>query len=266
MKKIIALVLVLALALCCASCGGTKVKTLDDIKKSGKLVVGTSADFAPYEFHIIDDAGNDVIVGFDMALAKAIADDIGVELEIKDMNFDSILMELTSGNIDLGIAGFSPDPERAKTVDFSDLYYLGGQSFAILKANAGKYDSYDDFAGLQVGAQSGSIQADLLAANCPDAQPVLLKTVPDIIMELISGKIEGAFIETAILENYIKQYPEIAEMCAVDYDQEGSAIAIMKGNDTLTAAVNEVIAKVVADGTMDAYVAEANELSSKAIA
>ena len=282
MKKLIALILTLVLALSLVACSSSssdssstdsdssdstasETPNVDAIKAAGKLVVGTSADFAPYEFHILDENGEDTIVGFDMSLAQAIADELGVELEIVDQSFDSILLDLQQGTIDLGIAGFSPDPERKEVADFSDYYYLGGQAFAINKANADKYTSFEDFAGLQVGAQTGSIQADLLAENCPDAQAVLLSKVPDIILELVNGKIEGAFIETAVLENYIKNYPDVMMMCEVPYDSEGSAVAIKKGNDDLTAVVNDVIAKVTADGSMDQWVAEANELSDQEI-
>lgn len=280
MKKLLALALALILVLSLASCGSKKEETstdtaattaasstpkVDAIKAAGKLVVGTSADFAPYEFHVMVD-GKDTIVGFDVALAQDIADELGVELEIVDMSFDSILIELQKGSIDLGIAGFSPDPERAETFDFSDIYYEGGQSFCIMQENADKYKSYADFAGLQVGAQSGSIQADLLTKNTPDAQAVLLTTVPDVVLELTSGKIQGAFLETAIYESYKKTYPNIMELCPVEYDVQGSAVALNKGNEDLLAVVNAVIKKDTSDGTMDKYVADANELSSQAIA
>ncbi len=291
MKKLIALMLVLVLAFSFVACGqpaddsnasndgdnaaaGDGSNAADNsgdaadsavakIQAAGKLVVGTSADFAPYEFHILQD-GKDVIVGFDMDLAQAIADHLGVELEIKDMNFDSILIELLGGTVDLGIAGFSPDPER--DCDFSDIYYFGGQSLAILEDNKDKYTDYASFDGLQVAAQSGSIQADLLAEHTPNANAVLLKTVPDVVMELVSGKVEGAYLETAILENYMKTYPQIVQLCEVEYDQEGSAVAIKKGNDDLTAVVNEVIAELVASGKMDEFITTANELSDQAIA
>ena len=89
-----------------------KVKTVTD----GKLVLGTSADYSPYEFHIYEN-GVDKIVGFDVALAQAIADELGVELEIHDIPFDSILMELNMGSVDIGIAGFTPTPARLEAID-----------------------------------------------------------------------------------------------------------------------------------------------------
>lgn len=226
----------------------------------GKLTIGTSPDFAPYEFYHINN-GNPELVGFDIALAKKIAEELGLELQVVPMDFDGILMELQNGNVDLGISGFSPSPERAQTFDFSDIYYTGGQAFVIRKADADKYKDYAAFDKLPVGAQTGSIQMGLAEANTPNANIIGLAKVTDIISELVSGKLEGAFIEKAVAEQYIKNYPELQIAWDVPYDTEGSAIALKKGSD-LVPAVNKVISKVLADGTMDGYIAEAQELAS----
>ena len=229
----------------------------------GKLKVATSPDFAPYEFYHIDEEGTPQLAGFDMALAQRIADDLGLELEVVPMDFDGILMELQSGNVDLGIAGFSPSPDRAEVFDFSDLYYLGGQSFCINAANKDKYTSFEDFAGLPVGAQTGSIQYGLMEKNTPDANQIGLAKVTDIVNELITGKLEGAFIETAVAKQYAINYPDLYIAWDVEYeDAEGSAVAIAKGHDDLLAAVNAVIANAIADGSMDEYVAKAQEMAS----
>ncbi len=226
----------------------------------GKLTIGTSPDFAPYEFYHINN-GNPELVGFDIALAKKIAEELGLELQVVPMDFDGILMELQNGNVDLGISGFSPSPERAQTFDFSDIYYTGGQSFVIRKADSDKYKDYAAFDKLPVGAQTGSIQMGLAEANTPNANIIGLAKVTDIISELVSGKLEGAFIEKAVAEQYIKNYPELQIAWDVPYDTEGSAIALKKGSD-LVPAVNSVISKVLSDGTMDGYIAEAQELAS----
>ncbi len=226
----------------------------------GKLTIGTSPDFAPYEFYHINN-GNPELVGFDISLAQKIADELGLELQVVPMDFDGILMELQNGNVDLGISGFSPSPERAQTFDFSDIYYTGGQAFVIRKADSDKYKDYAAFDKLPVGAQTGSIQMGLAEANTPNANIIGLAKVTDIISELVSGKLEGAFIEKAVAEQYIKNYPELQIAWDVPYDTEGSAIALKKGSD-LVPAVNKVISKVLADGTMDGYIAEAQELAS----
>ena len=144
---------------------------------AGKLTVATSPDFAPYEFYHINADGTPELSGFDVALAKRIAEDLGLEVQFVPMDFDGILMELQSGNVDLGMAGFSPSPERADTFDFSDLYYKGGQSFVIRKADHDKYKDYAAFDKLPVGAQNGSIQMDLAKENTPNANSIGLSKV-----------------------------------------------------------------------------------------
>lgn len=229
----------------------------------GTLTVATSADFSPYEFHIMKD-GQDTIVGFDMALAQAIADYLGLELVIKDMDFDSIITEVQMGTVDMALAGFSVQPERAEVIDFTDVYYTGGQSFVYLAKNADKYKSYDDLKGLGVAAQAGTIQADLLTENCPDSQQVLLADMNDIIMELLAGKVEGAFVETVVAQNYIKNYPDLQIAWDVPYDSTGSAAVVQKGNDALREAANNVISYVTANGDFGTWVEEAMDLSDQA--
>lgn len=279
MKKILSAVMAGAVALSLTACGGNSASSASTASSAasaaasepaaalqtvnpGKLTVATSPDFAPYEFYYIDENGDAQLSGFDVALAGVIADKLGLELEVIPMDFDGILMELQSGNVDIGMAGFSPDPDRAETFDFSDIYYMGGQSFCVTKDNLDKYKDYSDFDGKSVGAQTGSIQMKLANENTPNANIVGLSKVTDVINELISGKLDGAFIETAVAECYAKNYPELALAWDVPYEAEGSAVALKKGNDALLAAVNSVIAEVKEDGTMDQLVAEANELAS----
>ena len=236
------------------------LKTVTD----GKLTVATSPDFAPYEFYAIDDNGDPVLAGFDPALAQYVADYLGLELEIVPMDFDGVLAELANGTVDLGMAGLSPDPKRADSMDFSDIYYTGGQSFVCVQSNK---DKFTDLAStnnpeFSIGAQTGSIQVDLAETNSPDADIVQLTKVTDIVAELLSGKLDGAYIETAVALSYAQNYPELCVLLDVPYDSEGSSIGVVKGNDALLAAVNEAIAAALADGSMDKFVAEANEKAS----
>lgn len=230
----------------------------------GKLTVATSPDFAPYEFYALDENGEPHIAGFEMALAQYIADYLGLELEIIPMDFDGTLMELQNKTVDLGMAGYSPKPEREAIMDFSDVFYTGGQSFVTTKANADKFASLDDTnkAEYSFGAQTGSIQVDLCQQYSPDAQLVQLAKVTDIIADLISGNLDGAYIETAVAESYALNYPDLAVVLEVPYDAQGSVVGVYKGNEALLAGVNEAIAQALADGSMDQFVAEANELAS----
>lgn len=230
----------------------------------GTLTVATSPDFAPYEFYAIDENGTPSLAGFDLALAAYIADFLGLELVIVPIDFDGVLMELSTKAADLGMAGLSPDPKRTGIMDFSNLYYIGGQSFVTVK---GKEDQFPNLEATndpkyQIGAQTGSIQVDLMQTNSPNAQQIQLNKVPDILMELISGKLDGAYIETAVAECYAKNYPELAIILDVPYDVAGSAIGVQKDNPVLLQAVNATIAAALQDGSMADFVAEANELAT----
>lgn len=265
MKKLIALVLTLAMlaSLFTMAALAEEKKEITTINP-GVLTVATSPDFAPYEFYSLDDEGNPTLAGFDMALAKYIADYLGLELEVIPMDFDGTLMELAAKNVDIAMAGYSPDPAREEKMDFSDIYYTGGQSFVAVKDKADLFASLEDTnkAGYQIGAQLGSIQVKLAKENSPDADIVELSKVTDIIAELLAGHLDGAYIETAVAESYAKNYPELAIVLPVPYDQEGSVVGVYKGNAELLAGINEAIAAAIADGSMDAFVAEANELAS----
>ena len=295
MKKFLTLMLALAMVLSLAACGG---KDADDSSPSdagtqqpadtgsddsgdagsdaadwktslttinaGKLTVATSPDFAPYEFYAIADDGTATLAGFDMDLAQYIADYLGLELEVVPMDFDGTIMELQQGNVDLGMAGYSPDPKRAGAMDFSDVYITGGQSFVCLQENK---DKFPDLASAnspdyQIGAQVGSIQADLAKEHTPDADIIELAKVPDILAELLTGKMDGAFIETMVAESYAASYPELCVVLDVPYDAKGSVVGVSKGNEALLAGVNEAINAALSDGSFDQYVVDAVEQAS----
>ena len=273
MKKFLALMLALMMALSLVACGekgpaddgaaddGAVVENTYNTLTPGVLTVATSPDFAPYEFYVVDESGEYQLAGFDMALAQYIADYLGLKLEVIPMDFDGTLAELAAKTVDLSMAGYSPDPARMDKMDFSDLYYLGGQSFVTVKANADKFPSLEATNDPQwtIGAQNGSIQMDLANENSPEADIVSLTKVTDIIAELIAGTLDGAYIETAVAETYAINYPDLAIVLDVPYDAEGSAVGVSKDNTALLEGVNAAIAAALADGSMDKFVAEANE-------
>ncbi|MBO4937513.1 MAG: transporter substrate-binding domain-containing protein [Oscillospiraceae bacterium] len=241
-----------------------ELKPLIKTITSGKLTMVTSPDFAPYEFYALDENGNPSLAGFDIALGQYIADYLGLELEIVPMDFDGTIAELGTGKADIGMAGYSPDPDRENAMSFSMIYYAGGQSFVCHADNAANFTALSDAnkAEYQIGAQIGSIQADLAKENTPDADIVELGKVTDIIAEVIGGKLDGAFIETVVAETYAKNYPELCVVLNVPYDQEGSVVGVNKNNPALLAAVNLAIQAALEDGSMSRFVAEANELST----
>ena len=280
MKKFLALLMTIAMVLSLAACGGSKEEAPAQTNEpaaaeepaepaittvtEGKLTVATSPDFAPYEFYAIDESGNAQLAGFDMALAQYIADYLGLELEVVPMDFDGVLAEVTAGNVDLGMAGLSPDPDRMEAMDFSDIYYQGGQSLVVVQENKDKWASLEELndSSLTIGAQLGSIQYDLAEENTPDADIVQLAKVTDVVSELLGGKLDAGYIETVVAESYAKNYPDLYIAFDVPYEVEGSAVGVVKGNEALLAGVNEAIAAALADGSMDDFVVQANEQAS----
>ena len=280
MKKFLALLMTMAMVLSLAACGGSKEEAPAQTNEpaaaeepaepaittvtEGKLTVATSPDFAPYEFYAIDESGNAQLAGFDMALAQYIADYLGLELEVVPMDFDGVLAEVTAGNVDLGMAGLYPDPDRMEAMDFSDIYYQGGQSLVVVQENKDKWASLEELndPSLTIGAQLGSIHYDLAEDNTPDVDIVQLAKVTDVVSELLGGKLDAGYIETVVAESYAKNYPDLYIAFDVPYEVEGSAVGVVKGNEALLAGVNEAIAAALADGSMDDFVVQANEQAS----
>lgn len=236
---------------------GEDGKQEDGTANADTLVLGTSADFAPYEYHKMMD-GKDTILGFDVALARQIAADLGKELVIKDMDFGNLLTELQNGTVDLVAAGLSPTEERKKEVDFSEPYYFGDQCCIIRAEDQDKYKSTADFKGQSLAAQVNSIQEGIVKEQFPDATLVSLAKLPDEIMSLSSNKVEGVIVEVAVAKGFIAQNPDlmIAEF-EVPYEAKGSCIAVQKGNEALLERVNKTIAEVKENGKMDEFIKEA---------
>lgn len=231
---------------------------IEKIKAAGELRLGTEAQYAPYEFKTADGT----IVGFDIELAQAIADELGVELVITDMAFDGLLAALQTDAIDIAIAGMTPDADRALQVDFSKIYYEATQSVVIRKADAELYKTIASLTGKQVGAQKGTIQETIVKEQMTASTLLALDKVPTLIMELIAGNIAGVVIETPVAAGYVKNNTDLMISEIVVEDEEGgSAVAVKKGSTELVDLINTVIDKVIADGSFDTWVFEANELS-----
>lgn len=258
MKKFVAMIL--AVLMICGLFAGCGASSSGLTVKEGKLTVATSPDFAPFEFYSLDESGKPTLAGFDVALAQYIADYMGLELEIIPMDFDGTLSELTSKKVDLSMAGYSPDPARENSMAFSDVYYTSGQAFICTRKNVSKFSTIADAnkAEYQVGVQIGSIQYGLAQENTPDADIVQLSKVTDIIAEVLSGKLDGAFVETAVAETYIKNYPELTIALDVSYEKDGYVIGVSKGNEALLTSVNQAIAKAKEDGSLAKFIEEAN--------
>ena len=138
------------------------------IQESGELVVGLSADYAPFEFHATVD-GVDTVVGFDVAIAEKIAADLGVKLKIEELGFDALLGALKTGKIDMVISGMNATPEREKEVNFTDGYMTVTQKVIVRKADADRFASLAELNGANIGVQKQSDQEALAQVELPDS-------------------------------------------------------------------------------------------------
>lgn len=233
-----------------------------EIKEKGKIVLGTAADYPPYEFHK-EINGKDNIVGFDIDIAKAIAADLGVELEIKDMKFDGLLAALVAGDIDFIVAGMVPTEERKQSVDFSIPYYDAEQKMLVKAENAGKVKTADDLKGKVIGAQKSTLQEEIARTKIEASEVKALSKITDLVLELQNDKIYGLILAGPVAEAYAKQNPAFV-MPEISFGREdGVAVAVGKGNTDLVDAINATLEKNIKDGTVDKLIGEATMLSEQ---
>ena len=283
-RKIAALILALAMVLTLVACGGSSAPAdigaqqatpaqgsqapagdqneLDRIKESGVLRLGTSADYPPYEFHAMVD-GQDKIVGFEIAMAQKMADDLGVELEVTDMGFDALLISLQQGDFDMVMAGMSENEERKQSASFSDNIFSNQQIVIIRKEDEDKYTTVESLKDQPVGAQAGSTQVQYATeALGTDKDLVQLTKLPNLVMELKAGKIEAVFTNSLIAQAYTTTNDDlVVKDIGLDIPPTGFAIAVQKGSDALLEYCNKELADMKASGLIDQYIAEAEILA-----
>lgn len=237
-----------------------KETKLDQIKKSGKLVVGTSADYPPYEFHK-EVNKKDEIVGFDIEIAKALAKDLGVTLEIKDMKFDGLLAALEAGNVDFVISGMTPTPERQQSVDFTKIYYTAVQKVVVRTEDKDKYKSIDDLKGKKVGAQKAATQETIVREQMPNSEVKALSKISDLMLDLKNNKSDALVVELPVATAYLSKNPDLTITdIKLENPDSGSAIAVKKGSPELVEAMNKSLDKLINDKAIDKMVTEANDL------
>lgn len=240
--------------------GKAEEHTVEAIKAKGKLVLGTEAQYAPFEFKDMD--AN--FVGCDIWLAQQVADALGVELEVMDMAFDGIIPAVKSNQVDIGIAAFTVDEERAKEIDFTDMYQKDEQMLIVKKGNEEVYTTKESLAGQQVGAQRGTTQSKLIQSALPDSKLFELDKWPTLAMEVANGNIAAIVVDGAVGQNLIATNDGIAQANFTFSEEEasfGKAAVVAKGKDDLKELVNAVIANVTSDGSFDAAYDEAVALS-----
>lgn len=266
MKKLLKLLICSSLVISLFGCGQSndkEDKSLEKIKQKGQLVIGTSADYAPREFHMVID-GKDTIVGYDIDIAKEIAKDIGVELKIQDIAFEGLLTSLNAGQVDMVIAGMAVTPERLEAVDFSIPYGKStdlneGQKLVIRKEDKDLYTSIESLANKNVAVQKSGLQEQIAKKQLSNSKITYLSKIPMLVLELQSKKVDAIILANDVAKNYANENPDlyVTDIPLVQ-EIEGTAIAFKKGSDALVEQTNFTLERLMSEGTMDEII-EKNE-------
>ncbi len=255
LKEFLFLVMVAALTISITACG--EGATMKKIEKSGKLVIGTSADYTPFEHHAFRN-GKDTIIGVDISIAEEISKDLGVQLEIVEMGFDELLPELNNNRVDIVISGMAPDEERSKSADFSKVYYQSTQCVMVRAEDKERIKSIADLKKKRVGVQSGTVQEKIAKEQMKDAEIVKLGKISDLVMELKSEKIDALVVELPVANYYIKNNNDLTlSEVKVKEETEGFAIAVKKGNLELLKLIDQSLDRMKLDGSIEKFVLEA---------
>ncbi len=274
MKKLVAMLLAAAVSVSLIACGGSSSApasgnetketaeagdaaaaegAVSEAIADGKLIVGTNAEFPPFEY--LGDNGEPD--GFDVALIKAIGEKLGVEVEIQNMEFGSLITSIGS-KIDIAIAGMTVTDERKNAVDFSDAYYDAVQ-YVILPADSA-IAAKDDLLGKTIGCQLGTtgeyLIDDLIAQDGATQKKSYNKAV-DAVNDLLNGRLDAVIIDKNPAEVFQSNYPDqikLSDGANFEFKPEQYAIAMPKGDTVLAEKINAALAEMKADGTFDALV------------
>lgn len=273
MKKLTAMLLALVMALSLVACGqkADNNKTDDNGDTKTTLVVGTSADYAPFEFMYPDPnkKGEMVYGGIDVSVAQYVADEMGLTLQVENMSFDNLLTSLDKGDFDMVLAAMEATPDRLENADFSDPYYTDVPPALLVKAaNADQYKTLADLNGKSVGAQTATTKLDVVN-GIEGATPVPLASVLDLVNELVYDKVDAILVDGGVAAEYAAANPEL--VIADASSELGAAapycIAVAKGDPKgLLPDINAAIAKLTAENKIETFIADADKLSGVAVA
>ena len=242
MKKIIALVLALVMiAACLTACGGAKGATLNDVQKAGKLTVATSPDFPPFE-----SLEGDAVVGIEPDIMALIGDKLGVEVEFVQMDFDSVLIGIQAAKYDCAMSGITVTPDREKNMLFTDPYYNAAQVIVVAEGSpiTGKADLAGKVASVQTGttAESGcqdeGIDVQAFTANA------------DAKAALTTGKVDAWVVDNLTAIQMVEEGDGLV-ILEEKMTEEPYAFAFAMGSEDLVAAINDALAELIADGTVE---------------
>jgi ABC-type amino acid transport substrate-binding protein len=278
MKKMIAMLLVLVMALSLMACGSTNANNGgndnanngDEAQPEAKttLVVGVSADYAPFEFMYPDAGGNMVYGGIDISVAQYVADEMGLTMQVENMSFDNLLASLDKGDFDIVLSAMEATPERLENADFSDPYYTDVPPAILVKADkADQYKTLADFSGKYVGAQTATTKLDMVN-DMEGVTPVPLSSVLELVNELVYDKVDAILVDGGVAQQYADANPDlvIAEASSELGEAAPYCIAVAKGDPKgLLDDINAAIAKMTAENKIETFLADADSLADVAV-
>jgi len=270
-KRILLLALAVAMLFTLAACGKKAPENrLEQIIADGKLTVAVSPDFAPLEFVDPDKQGQEQYAGAEMAMARYIADKLGVKLEIQTMDFDTCQTAVAGGLVDLSLSGYSYTDERAEVMELSDFYNLNDvdeftQGVMVLAGQESTFNTAESFDGKKVAAQNGSLQQTLTNKYLTGASLELVTNVQDGVNMLLTGRVDAVAMEVGAGAIYMGNNAGLAMADFVfDFSDTGTVLAAPKGETELIEAMNVIIAEINDQGLfaqwMDEAIARALEL------
>ena len=231
---------------------GTEDRAGSEAIADGVLTVGTNAEFPPFEY-VGDDGQPD---GFDVALIKAIGEKLGVQVEVENMEFDSLVASI-GNKIDVAIAGMTVTEERKNSVDFSDAYYDALQY--VIVPEGSEIATFDDLAGKTIGVQLGTT-GDFIASDDVDGASVSqYNKAVDAVNDLINGRVDCVIIDknpALVFEEKFAGQVKALDGAQFNFEVENYAIALPKGDTALAEQINTALQEIKADGTFDKLVEE----------
>lgn len=263
MKKFVSLLLALLMIASLAACG-KKANDNNDSNDSKTLIMGTSADYAPFEFMYKGKDGTMQYGGIDVSVGQYIAESMGKELKVENMSFDYLLPSLVKGDFDIVIAAMEADGERLKSADFSDPYYTDLPPAILVKASdAASYKTLADFAGKSVAAQTGTTKLDIVNEQLTGANAVPLALVTDMVNELVNGKVDAILVDGAVAKQYAETNKDlvIADASSELGAAQPYCVAVAKGDPKgLLPAINAAIAKMNEENKLESFISAADAL------
>lgn len=263
MKKFVSLLLALLMIASLAACG-KKANDNNNSNDSKTLIMGTSADYAPFEFMYKGEDGNMQYGGIDVSVGQYIAESMGKELKVENMSFDYLLPSLVKGDFDIVIAAMEADGDRLKSADFSDPYYTDLPSAILVKASdAASYKTLADFSGKSVAAQTGTTKLDIVNEQLTGANAVPLALVTDMVNELVNGKVDAILVDGAVAKQYAETNKDlvIADASSELGAAQPYCVAVAKGDPKgLLPAINAAIAKMNEENKLESFISAADAL------